>query len=116
VFIAYVALAALLSVMLVGSATAKLKKGPAIVTTLASLDVPLSWFGWLGSIEVAGALGLLAGIVVGSLGVAAAVGVVLYFVGAGVAHLRAKDLKPLATPVVILLAAGVTAALRLASM
>jgi hypothetical protein len=40
---------------------------------------------------VAGALGLIIGLWVPALGVAAGVGVVLYFIGAVVAHLRADD-------------------------
>jgi hypothetical protein len=43
--------------------------------------------------EVAGALGLVAGRWWWALGIAAAVGVVLYFVGAISAHLRKYDLK-----------------------
>lgn len=53
--------------------------------------VPRSWVFPLGLLLAAGALGLLAGIVVPAIGVLAAGGLVLYFVGAFVAHLRARN-------------------------
>ncbi len=45
----------------------------------------------LAALEIAGALGLLVGLAWAPLGIAAAIGVVLYFVGAVIAHLRVKD-------------------------
>jgi hypothetical protein len=45
----------------------------------------------LGTLKAAGALGLLIGIRVPLIGIAAAVGLVLFFVGAIVTHLRAHD-------------------------
>ncbi|MEO3746587.1 DoxX family protein [Plantactinospora sp. B5E13] len=50
--------------------------------------VPRSWLPVLGLLLAAGALGLLAGFVVPLLGVLAAVGLVLYFIGALITHLR----------------------------
>lgn len=50
--------------------------------------VPRSWLPVLGSLLAAGSAGLLAGFAVPLLGVLAAAGLVLYFVGALVAHLR----------------------------
>jgi DoxX-like family len=55
------------------------------------LSVPRSWMLPLGTLLAAGALGLLAGFVVPVLGAAAAAGLVLYFAGALVAHLRVHD-------------------------
>jgi hypothetical protein len=45
----------------------------------------------LGTLKAAGALGLVIGICVPLIGIAAAVGLVLFFVGAIVTHLRARD-------------------------
>lgn len=56
-----------------------------------SLGVPRSWIRPLGTLLAAGALGLLAGIAVPWLGTLAAAGLVLYFIGAFVAHLRVRD-------------------------
>ncbi|MFI5657614.1 DoxX family protein [Streptomyces sp. NPDC051684] len=55
------------------------------------LGVPYAWIPWLGTALGAGALGLVAGFVVPALGIAAASGLVLYFVGALGAHLRVGD-------------------------
>ena len=50
--------------------------------------VPRSWVPGLGALLAAGSLGLLAGFAVSLLGTLAAVGLVLYFLGAFIAHLR----------------------------
>ena len=50
--------------------------------------VPRSWVPVLGVLLAAGSLGLLAGFAVPPLGMLAAAGLVLYFLGALVAHLR----------------------------
>jgi hypothetical protein len=48
----------------------------------------------LSALELAGAVGLLVGIAVGPLGVAAGVGLVAYFVGATASHIRVRDFVP----------------------
>jgi DoxX-like protein len=50
--------------------------------------VPRSWVPVLGALLAAGSLGLLAGFAVPALGILAAAGLALYFVGALIAHLR----------------------------
>jgi len=50
--------------------------------------VPRSWIPRLGMALAAGSLGLLAGFAVPLLGTLAAAGLVLYFIGALIAHLR----------------------------
>jgi hypothetical protein len=55
--------------------------------------VPRSWVPALGTVLAAGSLGLLAGFAVPLLGTLAAAGLVLYFVGALVAHLRVGSRK-----------------------
>jgi hypothetical protein len=50
--------------------------------------LPQWWVPMLGSLLAAGSLGLLAGFSVPPLGTLAAAGLVLYFVGALIAHLR----------------------------
>jgi len=62
----------------------------------AQLDMkrlPRSWMPMLGTFLAAGSLGLLAGFAVPLLGTLAAGGLVLYFVGALVAHLRVGSRK-----------------------
>ncbi|GAB4105480.1 DoxX family protein [Micromonospora taraxaci] len=55
--------------------------------------VPHSWLPKLGAALAAGSLGLLAGFAVPLIGTLAAAGLVLYFVGALVAHLRVGSRK-----------------------
>jgi hypothetical protein len=50
--------------------------------------IPRSWVPRLGLVLAAGSLGLLAGFAVPLLGTVAAAGLVLYFIGALIAHLR----------------------------
>jgi len=50
--------------------------------------LPRSWVPVLGTLLAAGSVGLLAGFAVPLLGLLAAAGLVLYFIGALVAHLR----------------------------
>jgi uncharacterized membrane protein YphA (DoxX/SURF4 family) len=56
----------------------------------------------IGALEVAGAVGLLVGLAVPALGIAAAVGLSLLLIGAVGAHLRANDARN-APPAVLLL-------------
>lgn len=53
--------------------------------------VPRSWIPRLGALLAAGSTGLLAGFAVPLLGTLAAAGLVLYFLGALVAHLRVRS-------------------------
>ena len=81
---------------------------------MAKASVPDSWITMLGLLKAAGALGLLAGIAVPLIGTAAAVGLVLFFVGAIITHLRAGDYS-FGLAVVFLLLAIAALVLRLAS-
>lgn len=63
-----------------------------VLTTADKVSVPRSWMSVLGSLNAAAALGLLLGLAgVPLVGTAAAIGLVLYFVGAIVTHLRVRD-------------------------
>jgi hypothetical protein len=105
---AHVALAVLMSLLAVVSGVAKLRRDPHVVRIVHEVvRVPMKWFPWLAACEFAGAAGLLIGLALPPLGIAAAFGLVLYFTGAIVAHLRVGDLKGIGTPAVpLLLAAG----------
>jgi hypothetical protein len=60
---------------------------------MSKLRVPESWLPILGVLKGAGALGLLVGIAVPPIGIAAAAGLTLFFIGALITHLRARDLS-----------------------
>jgi hypothetical protein len=55
------------------------------------VQVSRGWMVPLGTLLAAGAVGLLTGFAVPALGTAAAMGLVLYFICAVTAHLRARD-------------------------
>ncbi|UOZ05290.1 DoxX family protein [Amycolatopsis sp. WQ 127309] len=84
-----------------------------VVEPLAEYGVPRSWWPWLGVAKAAGAAGLIAGLAVPAIGVAAGIGLVLYFTGALVTVARAKSYAHLAFPLVYV--APVVASLALAS-
>jgi len=58
---------------------------------MAKVGVSESWLTTLGILKAAGALGLLVGIRVPLIGIAAAIGLVLFFLAAVITHLRAHD-------------------------
>ncbi|MFF2848964.1 DoxX family protein [Streptomyces sp. NPDC058001] len=114
-FVAYVVVGVLLALVLVASGRGKLVKDEKIVTGMRSIGVPDSWLPRLAALEFAGALGLLIGIFFRPLGIAAAIGVVLYFIGAVVTHIRGKDVKGVPTPTVLLLVGAAALVLGIAS-
>lgn len=113
-FVVTVIVSVLLALALVGSAAGKLTKNPKIVESMTKLNVPATLVPKLALLEIAGAVGLLVGLAVPALGAAAAIGVILYFAGAIVYHVRAKD-KALAPPAVLMLVAVAALVLRLAT-
>lgn len=90
-FTAYAVVSVLLAVMLAASATADFVRYKKIGLLMAEMEVPESWMTNLGLIKAAGAIGLLVGIGVPMVPVAAATGIILFFVGAVTIHLRAGD-------------------------
>jgi hypothetical protein len=114
--IAYIVTAVLVSVVLVVTARFKLIREKEVTATLTRLNVPDRMFPVLASLQLAGAAGLLIGIFFRPLGIAAAIGVVLFFLGAVVAHLRANDAKGAPMPAALAAFAVAPLALGLASV
>jgi uncharacterized membrane protein YphA (DoxX/SURF4 family) len=108
-YIALIVLSILLVIVLIGSAGAKLAKAAPIMEQMSTVRVPPQALPLLAAVEIAGAIGLIAGFFWWPIGVAAAVGVVLYFAGAVIAHLRVRDAKNVAPAVLF----GVLAAAEL---
>lgn len=94
---------------LVGAAVDFLRNGW-ILDNMAKYGVPRSWLPLLGAAKAAGAVGLLVGLAVPVLGIAAAVGLLLYFAGAIVTVARARVYAHLPFPGVYLLLAAATLA------
>lgn len=84
------------------SAYSVFAKAPYVVGPLADYGVPRSWWPWLGAAKAAGSLGLLVGLWVPLIGLAAGVGLVLYFLGAVVTVLRARSYQTLVAPLMYL--------------
>lgn len=114
-FIATVVVSALLALAALGSAAGKLTKNPKIVENMTKLSVPLAWLPRLAVAEIAGAVGLLVGLGVPAIGIAAAIGLIAYFVGAVITHVRAKD-KELAPAAVLALVAVAALVLRVVTI
>jgi hypothetical protein len=114
-FVAYAVVAVILSLVLIASGRGKLVRDQRIVESLTAVGVRPSWYPYLAACEFAGVLGLLVGLVVAPLGIAAAIGVALYFVGAVIAHLRARDVKGLGLPLALFAVAVLALVFRLAS-
>lgn len=86
-----------------------------VLANSAEVGVPRSWLPPLGAVKLAGACGLVVGLVgVPALGIAAAAGLVLFFVGAVVTHLRARVLYNIAFPGGYLLLSAASLALLVA--
>jgi len=74
-----------------GIGLADLAKARFVLATSAAVDVPPTWLPLLGTLKLAGAAGLLLGLLgVRVIGVAAAIGLALFYVGAIAAHGRAR--------------------------
>jgi hypothetical protein len=74
-------------------AVADLRRAQFVLVNSAGVGVPAAWLTPLGLVKGAGAAGLLAGLLgVPIVGEAAAFGLVAFFVGAVLAHLRARNL------------------------
>ncbi len=91
---AYLVITLVFAAMVAFSGLGKIRRDPRIVHVIHEVvGVPLKYFSLLAACELAGALGLVLGIWWPVMGVAASIGLVLYFVGATVSHLRVGDVK-----------------------
>jgi uncharacterized membrane protein YphA (DoxX/SURF4 family) len=91
VHIAAVVLSLLLALAMLGSGVMKLVGAPQMIENMRVVHVSPSQMRVLGVLEVLATVGLVVGLWVPALGIAAAIGAVVYFAGAIVAHLRARD-------------------------
>jgi hypothetical protein len=92
-FVAYVAVTLLTAIANLYAAYLDFSGNEQVIAVMKIKRVPLSWTFPLGAVKAAGALGLLVGFAAPLLGTAAAVGLVLFFVCALVAHLRVRYYK-----------------------
>jgi hypothetical protein len=103
-----VALAVVLAVVFGVVGTAKILGVPPMRTAAHHLGFTVGQYRLIGALELAGAIGLLVGLAVPALGVAAAIGLGLLLVGAATAHVVHRDAASrVALPLVLV--AGVAA-------
>jgi ubiquitin len=103
----------LLAAILAFAAIRKLTHREDVVASYAKVGVPEERLNQLAFILLLGAAGLLLGLGWAPVGIAAAVGVVVYFMLAIVAHVRHDDAGNLATPVAIEVMAVAALALQI---
>jgi hypothetical protein len=115
-FTAYVVVTVLAIVANIFAATVDFARAQWVLDNMTKIGVPHPWLFSLGVLKAAGALGLLVGIGVPLLGVAASVGLVLYFLGAVFTVVRAPDYSQVPYPTTFLVLATATLVLRLASL
>lgn len=84
-------LSLILALAMLASGFMKLIRAPRIVEMMEPLGVPASRLPLLGALQIGGTAGLIAGIWFPPLAISASIGLVLYFMGALIAHLRARD-------------------------
>jgi hypothetical protein len=96
---AYVVITLFTATITATIAVADLVPAGFVLANSAQVGVPRSWLPALGAVKLAGAGGLIVGLLgLRALGIAAAAGLVLFFVGAVVTHLRARVLYNIAFP------------------
>jgi hypothetical protein len=115
-FVATAIVSVLLAALLALAAIRKLTHQERIVQSYLRVGVPEDKLNYLAIILLTGAAGLILGLLWAPIGVAAAIGVICYFIGAVAFHLRANDAKNLPTPVALAVLAAVALALRFATL
>jgi type III secretory pathway component EscS len=113
-FTAYLVATALAIAANLFAAGADFVRNPRIAMNMDRAGVPRSWMIPLGILKAAGALGLFLGIFVPPIGIAAGVGLVLFFVGAIITHLRGHYYA-FTAPIIFLTLAVAALVLRLAA-
>ena len=111
---AYLAITILLAAMVLWSGVAKVRRDPNVTRVIHEIvGVLLRYFPLLAACEFAGALGMVLGILWPPLGMAAGIGLVLYFLGAAISHLRVSDVKGVGPAAFMLVLAAAALALRI---
>ncbi|HLL64861.1 MAG TPA: DoxX family protein [Micromonosporaceae bacterium] len=105
-----------LALVSAGSGIPKVIGTEQMVNEAKHLGVPRAGYVIIGSLELAAAVGLLAGLAKAPIGIAAAAGMVLMMIGAVAGHARAGDrLAAMAPALTVGVASAITLGLRLAT-
>jgi hypothetical protein len=110
---AYLVITLAFALMVSYSGLGKIRRNPLQVKVIhETVGVPLKYFPLLAACEFAGAMGMVVGFWWPLIGAAAGIGLVLYFVGAVVSHLRVGDIKGIGSAAFMLVLAAGALALR----
>ncbi|QEU90169.1 DoxX family protein [Streptomyces kanamyceticus] len=108
---AYVVVTLVAAAMTAFSAASAFLRAAWVVKPIHDYGIPDSWLPWLGAAKAAGAAGLLVGFLVPAIGIAAGIGLVLYFTGAVITVVRSRWYTHIPFPLVY--AAPIVGALAL---
>ncbi|MGW6423301.1 DoxX family protein [Nocardia sp. NPDC055053] len=112
---AYVIVTVIAALWVGFSAFSLLRRAAFVVDPLVEYGVPQTWWTPLGLAKAAGSIGLIVGLWIPAIGIAAAIGLILYFAGAVVTVLRARSYKTVAFPLMYLLPVAVALGLGAAA-
>lgn len=116
-YIATAILSVLLALAFAGASFPKISGQDAMASQLLNLGVSGRFVRVIGALEALGAAGLIVGLWIGALGVAAAACLALLMAGAVATHIKAHDTaKNTVGSAVLLVLSAVTAALALAAL
>lgn len=101
--VALIVVAALLGLAAAGSAIQKLRRDATVVASMHAVGVTDRQIPLLAILELLGALGLLVGIWWPQVGIAAALGLTAYFLGAVLAHIRSTSGVGHAIPAMVIM-------------
>ena len=113
---AVVIMSSVTAMVLATSAGMKLRRHRICLETFETCRLPLSWLPRLAVLEGAAAAGIVVGLWWPPIGIAAASGAVIYFLGAVAAHLRVGDWNGLTAPTAVLVMSVATLVLRLTTV
>jgi hypothetical protein len=92
-----------------GIAAATFAHAKFVDANFGEINIAASWVPAFATLQAAGAIGLLLGLVgIPLIGLAAAIGLVLFFLGAVITHLRSRAYRSLASPLFFLALAVAT--------
>ena len=112
--ITFVAITGLAAIANLAAAAVDFLRAKWVVDNMTKYGIPHSWLFPLGALKAAGAMGLILGAAVPLLGTVAALGLVLYFVGAVITVVRARWYSHIPAPAAFLLLAVGALVVRLA--
>jgi hypothetical protein len=115
-FVAAATVSVLLAALLAFAAIRKLGHREQVVESYARAGVPEDKLDYLAVTLLAGAAGLILGLLWAPIGVAAAGSLIVYFIVAVAFHIRANDARNLPTPLVLAVIAVAALILRLATL